>query len=247
MKIKSKKGIAVIVGTVILLIIFLLCNQYQRRQEETRRKEEVANYVGEYLANTSVSELFLEEDMEMISEKISTGIINSMSEESLSEKEYAQLHTYVLQTVQEQLAALEEESEEFDGQAMKQEILGYIDNTVVPDMANQLQLTNGNINNLSDSFSAAQNEYQNDKEASESRLDALDGRLAAMESNAASKNDLQDVQDNVDSIGSQLGEYSIFVEQSLNGVTLYVEEGELYGKWTDEEGNVISKKLDFAQ
>ena len=68
-----------------------------------------------------------------------------------------------------------------------------------------------------------------------------------MENSETTNEEVENMKTKLGILSSSLDQYSAKLDEALNGIILYIEDGHLYGRWTDEEGNVISKKLDFAQ
>lgn len=142
-----------------------------------------------------------------------------------------ELHSFVLQTVQEQYG----------------DSLNSINSTILPDITGQLQLATGDINQLKTLLGTVSKEYGSDKASFNTLIQTLSDRIASVEETRASSAALWELKEELSNLSSLLNNYMITVDESLNGITLYVEEGDLFGSWTDEEGNLISKKLDFAQ
>ncbi|MGN0427776.1 MAG: hypothetical protein ACI4F0_08245 [Agathobacter sp.] len=241
---KKKIGIATALMILLLFAICLLvsCNkkvnkeiskettdtresfQNERLQEELaayneQMREEMTAYMEKYLADIKLTESISEEELQIISEDISTGIIESIPQESLLEEEKEELQRFVVKMVQEQMALFKEEKSEADG----------------------------DIDDLKTSLAAESSEYAGDKAAYDALFDRLTNRIAEMESSGATNEEVENMKTKLGLLSSSVDKYSTKLDETLNGIIFYIEDGHLYGRWTDEEGNVISKKLDFAQ
>lgn len=142
-----------------------------------------------------------------------------------------ELYTYILQIVEEQYG----------------DLMDADSSASTPDIAGQLQLAAGDIENIKTLLAAGSTEYDSDKASLDALIHNLSDRIANVEGSRASNGELWELKEEFNQLSTVLNNYMITVDESLNGITLYVEEGDLFGSWTDEEGNLISKKLDFAQ
>ncbi len=197
--IKKYKWIVIALAIVLsFLIIFAYSRYVSRKMIKAEAgmtyelmKEEIVDYVEQYIAGKNETESVSEEDAELISREISTRIVKSMPQEPMPDEEREELHSFVLQTVQEQLAALNDGKEQVNETNVAQELLDYINGTVVPDMTEQLQLSDGKIDNLTTSLDAILAEYDSDKSSYDVRINTLKDRIDAVETHGVTKEELE--------------------------------------------------------
>ncbi len=360
---KQKRQRIIAVGIVSVLLIILILFLLWRHAEATaahntsissqQMEEELSGYLADYFANTSVATHISDEDMQTISEQISSGIIDSMTYGILSDEEKEELYQFVLTTVQNELLGINDEITEIQEGAtvITQELLDYIDNTIVPAMTLQIQLTRAlsesalagiksellaqiaankdlleeqkaqlqeEIEQLSASTAAELAEQVSairekisenadaNAEALANAISNLYGEadnsvtiellLAQIQANTeltenqktelmeiianlqiSTDADIEEVKELLNTevsnrvtaiaeactelnttlntaieqlsqdITAKLDALSAELDGSLNGITFYAEDGHIYAEWIDEEGNSVTKKLDFAQ
>lgn len=222
--IKKCKWIVIATAIVLsFLIVFAYSRYVSRKMIKAEAgmtyelmKEEIVDYVEQYIAGENVAEYVSEEEAELISREISTRLVKAMPQESMPDEEREELHAFVLQTVQEQLAALNDGKEQVNETTVTQELLDYINNTVVPSMTEQLQLSGGKIDNLKTSLDAISTEYDSDKESYDARINTLKDRIDSMETHGTTNEELEKAKaDLADLVNKRYGELEASTAEGL--------------------------------
>ncbi len=181
--------------------------------------DELGTYINNYFVKNGVTEYMTEEEEAQLIAEISAGVLNSLPASNVSEEDMTTIRTLITTSVQAQAAKYNADKEATATSAvLTPELEEYINSTVVPNLTAQVQMYNGETEDLKESLEAISAGYIEDKAAYDKLINSVSTQLKEMDIKAASEEEVDAVKKDLASLSKVLVNYKSLQAADLTSI-----------------------------
>lgn len=205
-------ALALVIGSILVFnsgVTGSYEDEFTASSSEDFIKSEMQDYIKNYFQTTTVTEYISEEDMAKIIAEISTGVLNSLPESTLSENETFKIREMISEAITEEITNLnsgKEISSEYTT-VLTEQLQDYINKTIVPNITADIQISKGAIDDLKSSLSNLSTEYKLSQTEYDLLIDDLYSKFANLDKNSGSVTDITNIKNDITKLSEVLESY----------------------------------------
>ena len=190
-------------------------------------EEVIVESISTYFEESSITDYISQDDMELLIAEITTGVLNSLPQDLLSEEEMDAVRNIVNEAIEEMA---EEQNKKIKDEIQKNsvvitsELKEYVNDVVVPTLTATIQINSGAITDLRESLSEISNKYNSDKKKYNQLFDELKEQLDNIANDSVKAEEIVAVKETIRELSEVFEEYKSINSAEITTLAKELEE-----------------------
>lgn len=189
-------------------------------------QDQIESYLASYLEQADSLGYVTEDDMTAVTAEITSGVLNSIPESEINEKNWKEIRQFVSNAVATEMTAYNLSSTNDTTQQFEltDEFRNYITNQIVPAITAEYQIYNNDVEDLRNSLTRISNEYAANKAAYDALITNIQNKLSSLNVDITRVSDVASNTSTVDNLEQKTNDLDSKINNTAQDLNTKIDE-----------------------